>query len=235
MQFNATSYAVNEGEGSATISVTRIGNTSSAVTINYATSCGSAGTGTDYLPSSGTLQFAAGETIKTFAVPILEDARVEGGENINLILSGPSGGAFLGSPATATLTILDNDAAPILLTEQDTLRAIALDSVTMMREPFPLSNFDNFSTDTRTRIMFFASGLELLPGENVAAVSAQAEDNQHRIYPLAVEYVGKVPDFDWLSEIVVKLPDSIEVSGDFWISVSLHGGTSNKALIRIVK
>jgi hypothetical protein len=105
----------------------------------------------------------------------------------------------------------------------------------MMREPFPLSSFDNFSTDKRTRIMFFVSGLELLPGENIAAVSAQAEDNQHHIYPLAVEYVGKVPEFDWFFEIVLKLPDSIDTSGDFWISIGLHGGTSNKALIAIVK
>jgi len=40
----------------------------------------------------------------------------------------------------------------------------------MLREPFPLVNLLNFSADQRTRIMFFASGIELSPGQNFSAV-----------------------------------------------------------------
>jgi uncharacterized repeat protein (TIGR01451 family) len=240
VQFNATNYAVNEGEGYATVAVTRVGNTSSAVTIDYATADGVASNGTDYSASSGTLQFAAGETVKHFTVPIIDDVYAERGESINLILVNPTGGAFLGSPITAALTILDNDigtptTSPILLTEENTLKAAALDSVTMLRDPFPLNNFHNFSLDQHTRIVVFAYGLELMPGENVSSVWVQAEDSQHHVYPLVVEHVGKVPNHDWLSELVVRLPDSIPASGDFWISISLRGATSNKAVISIIQ
>jgi len=111
LQFNATNYAVNEGAGSAVIEVTRIGSSLGATTVNYATSDGTASNRTDYITSSGTLQFAAGDTIKAFTVPIVDDLYVEGNETLNLTLSEPAGGAFPGSPSTATLTIISNDAA----------------------------------------------------------------------------------------------------------------------------
>lgn len=111
LQFNATSYAVNESEGSAVIEVTRVGSGLGATTVHYATSDGTASNRTDYITSSGTLQFAAGDTIKAFTVPIVDDLYVEGNETLNLTLSEPAGGAFPGSPSTATLTIISNDAA----------------------------------------------------------------------------------------------------------------------------
>jgi len=111
LQFNATNYAVNESEGSAVIGVTRVGSTLGAITVKYATSDGTASNRTDYITSSGTLHFAAGDTIKTFTVPIVDDLYVEGNETVNLTLSEPAGGAFPGSPNTATLTIISNDAA----------------------------------------------------------------------------------------------------------------------------
>jgi hypothetical protein len=57
------------------------------------------------------LRFAAGETSKSFIIPIVNDALVEGNETFTLTLSGPTGAA-LSAPQTATLTINENDAAP---------------------------------------------------------------------------------------------------------------------------
>lgn len=122
--------------------------------------------------------------------------------------------------------------APKLLTEEGSERAIALDSVTWMRL-FPLVTTYNFSLDQRARIMLLATNVELSEGESSSAVAAQAEDAQHKIYPLTVEYIGKVPNFDWLTQIIVKPPDELRTGGDVWISISVRGAWSNKALINI--
>lgn len=122
---------------------------------------------------------------------------------------------------------------PILQTEENTDHAIAFDSVTMFRDPFPLTNILNFSSDNHTRVMLFAVNLDLLPGENSSAVTARAEDSQLNLYPLTVEYVGAVPDINWLTQVVVKLPDNLPAGQDVLVSITLHGQTSNKARLRI--
>jgi uncharacterized protein (TIGR03437 family) len=123
--------------------------------------------------------------------------------------------------------------APTLLTEANTNRAVALDSVTFMRDPFPLTTPYNFSLDQRTRVMLFAVGLELMPGEDLSVVTAEAEDSAHRIFPLTIEYVGKVPNFSWLTQVNVRLPEGLVTAGDVLVSLSLRGAISNKAVIGI--
>src|SRR5712691_2699079 len=65
--------------------------------------------------------------------------------------------------------------APVLLTRANSTRAIALDSVTGMAEPFSLNEAFAFSSDTRTRVMLFATNLTLLASEDKSAVTAEAE------------------------------------------------------------
>lgn len=122
--------------------------------------------------------------------------------------------------------------APKLLTEENTDRAIALDSVTWIRL-FPLVTSYNFSPDQRARIMLLATDMELPAGESSSAVTAQAEDTRHNIYPLTIEYIGKVPNFDWLTQIIVKPPDELKDRGDVWININLRGSLSNKALVNL--
>ena len=112
LQFSAAAYSVNESGPTATILVSRTGGSAGAVTVNFATSDGTATTaGSDYTAVTTTVSFAAGDTTnKTVTIPINNDALVEANETINLTLSSPTGGATLGSPATAVLTIVDNDA-----------------------------------------------------------------------------------------------------------------------------
>ena len=109
---------------------------------------------------------------------------------------------------------------------------MAFDSVTMLGEPFPLTTIHNFSLDQRTRVVLFASGIDLMPGESV---SVQIEDFLNRSYPLVVEDIRRVPNFDWLTQIVVKLPDAIEIEGDYRVSLTFRGTTGNKASITIVR
>lgn len=231
VQFGATSYIVNEDAGSVTVNVTRIGNTSNSVTINYATSNGTATQPGDYTGSSGSLQFAAGETVKSFVVPIIDDETIEHPESINIVLSSPTGGVMEGSPFTSTITIIDED-KPLIVTDESTGRAVALDSVTHLGEPFPLTTIHNFSADQRTRVVLFATGIDLMPNESL---SVQVEDILNRSYPLVVEDVRTVPNFDGLTQIVVKLPDSIDIEGEYRISITFRGTTGNKASIGIVR
>jgi uncharacterized protein (TIGR03437 family) len=102
-----------------------------------------------------------------------------------------------------------------------------------MRDPFALTNPLNFSLDQRTRVMLFAVGLELMPGEDISVVTAQAEDSAHGTYPLAVEYVGKVHSLDVFTQVNVRLPDGIAGTGDVLVSISLRGAASNKVVIAI--
>ena len=84
---------------------------SSTVTVDYATSDGTATSGSDYTATSGTLSFAAGETEKTVSVPVLDDGHDEGLETLTLTLSNPSG-AYL-ADGSATGTINNSDPMPL--------------------------------------------------------------------------------------------------------------------------
>jgi uncharacterized protein (TIGR03437 family) len=81
--------------------------------------------------------------------------------------------------------------------------------------------------------MLFGMNLDLLPNENSLAVTARLEDASLNMFPLAVEFVGKVSGFDWLTEIVVRLPDNTPVNQTLNVSVTLRGKTSNKVKVRI--
>jgi hypothetical protein len=112
-QFSASNYEASESGGAVTITVHRIGNPAGAVSVQYATSNGTAtgggscgAAGVDYQNASGTLNFAAGATTQTFTITLCDDAAMEVDETVNLTLSAPSGAA----PNPAVLTILDNDA-----------------------------------------------------------------------------------------------------------------------------
>jgi hypothetical protein len=108
VRFNAATYSVNEGAGSATVTVNRTGDTSNAASVRYATSDGTAKEGRDYTAAFGVLNFAASETSKTFPVLIINNSYAEGARTVNLTLSNPTG-ATLAAQSTATLTINNNN------------------------------------------------------------------------------------------------------------------------------
>jgi hypothetical protein len=112
VQFTSSSYTVNESDRSAIITLTRTGDISGTVTIDFRTSDGTAHQRTDYTHSSGALTFSPGKTSNTFVVLITDNAFVDGSRTVNLSLSSPTSGLALGTPSTAILTITDNDTAP---------------------------------------------------------------------------------------------------------------------------
>ena len=131
-------------------------------------------------------------------------------------------------PPPKLLTTPNNDLSP-------SARATALDSVAMTREPFSVMTTHNFSQDQQTRLILFAYDLELGIGEDVSVVTAKAEDAQQKVYPLAVESIRKLADWEWITQVVVRLPPELANAGagDVSVSVELRGVPSNKALVRL--
>lgn len=107
IEYAATGYAVAENGGTLTVTVSRTGGSAGSVSATYATQNGTAVSGTEYTATTGTVSFAAGETSKTFTVPIINNSSIEGAKKFTLTLSAPTGGATLG--AAATVTIQDDD------------------------------------------------------------------------------------------------------------------------------
>ncbi len=101
-----------EGDGTATVIVTRSGGTSGRATVEYATADGTAKAGEDYTPVRGVLRFAEGQSVRTISVPVADDTGVEPAETFGLTLTRPGEGALLGTTTTATVKLLSDDAAP---------------------------------------------------------------------------------------------------------------------------
>jgi len=123
--------------------------------------------------------------------------------------------------------------APILISHSDSTRAIAFESVTHTREPFAANSELTFGIDHSTRIMLFAMNLKLQPGETSALVTADAEDAEHTVHPLTVEYVGDVPDQPWASSIVLRLNDEMADLGDVLVGIKYHNVASNRVRVGI--
>ena len=136
------------------------------------------------------------------------------------------GGGWPGNPDTTTVfpqTMLVDyvrvyqrttpSSVPVMLTEEGSNHAVALDSVLWTQDPFKVTSNNNFSLDHHTRVMLLVANVDLLPGDNTSLVTAEARDAQGGpSYPLIVEAVEKVPSFEWITQVVVRLPDGFGIS-----------------------
>jgi predicted outer membrane repeat protein len=95
-----------------TISSGGIYQTAGTLTVNYTMASGTATINSDYTNTFGMLTFESGQATKSFSIPIINDLSKEPDETTTLTLSSPTGGASLGSPSMAVLTIVDDDPQP---------------------------------------------------------------------------------------------------------------------------
>ncbi len=79
------------------------------LSVNYATSDGTAVAGQNYIATSGTLVFTNGLATNTIIVPIINDGNVTGNRTFNVTLSSPTAPGQLVPPSTMTVTIIDNN------------------------------------------------------------------------------------------------------------------------------
>jgi uncharacterized protein (DUF1800 family) len=122
---------------------------------------------------------------------------------------------------------------PVLISDSASTRAIALESITLKAEPFPLTSTVKFGTDTRTRICVFAQNLELLAGEGLTAFTADVQDAAGKLYSLKVEYEAPVAGFPGVSMLILRLSDDLGDTGDVLLRLNLHGVSSNRVRVAI--
>ena len=113
LQLNAPNYLVNEAGGYATVNVIRTGGTIGSVSVNYATSDGTATTAANYVSTSGVLTFAAGQIVSSFKVPILDDGVIDPTPPANFYFN-----VTLSNPTNAALGLLTN--APVQIVDAET-------------------------------------------------------------------------------------------------------------------
>ncbi len=107
----ATDGSASEaGPNAATFTVARTGGTGTPLTVQYGLG-GSAITTTDYATSVGFVVIPAGSSAATVTITPVDDALVEGSETLTLTVS-PRVHYSVGSPASASASIADNDTPP---------------------------------------------------------------------------------------------------------------------------
>jgi plastocyanin len=107
---SATPSPVSEGAASVSLTVRRVGGTAGAVSAAYNTANGTATSGSDFNGGPGVVAWANGDGSNKFInIPIVADTVEEPTESFTVTLSAPTGGATIGAPATATVTINDDD------------------------------------------------------------------------------------------------------------------------------
>lgn len=109
IRFSSSAYTVQKGQGDAVITVVR-SDPRGAAQVRYGAWHVSAQPNIDYRPVGGRIDFAAGQAQATFTVPILDDGFAKGPVTVRLGLYGAWPDP-LGEPSSATLTILDANAA----------------------------------------------------------------------------------------------------------------------------
>ncbi len=238
LQFSSQTYSVIEDAGNVVITVNRVDGATNTVTVDFATSNGTASAGSDYTATSGTLTFNQGETSKSFSIPILNDNDVEGDETINLTLSNPGGasGVALGNPSTAVLTI-----KPVLhlIREESALnptQVAAVDALWFLRDPFPVISTVSLELldpglDRNTRVIVFVTNLQLAQDKDASSIVVNLVDSNGQSYDVAAEDVRVISGFNF-TQVKFRLPDNLP-PGVCNIKIRAHNQETNSGTIRI--
>ena len=188
---------LSESDGSMTFDVTLTNPWVPEVTVNWATSDGTATAGTDYTAANGTITFPYGDfsLSRTITVPILNDTEYESDETFTITLSEPAGAGFPGggTTATATGTIEEDDDLPVVTVEPKTAEVSEGDSAV-----FVLTRAGYAGDTLDMRFEYHGSGTQtthtagFAPGESSTEVSLDTWEDSVVNYP---------PDRDFTVEL----------------------------------
>jgi ribosomal protein L35AE/L33A len=235
LQFSSATFSATEDSGGVVVTVNRVEGATGVVTVDFETSNGTATSGSDYAATAGKLTFNQGETSKSFFITFVSDSVFEGDETLNITLSNPSGGAVLGTPVSAVLTI---KTPPLfLMLEESALdpnQVAALDSLWFTRDPFlviPTLDLLGQGADRNTRVLVFVTNLQLAPNDVASTVRVNLVDSGGQTHDIGAEVIRVVPGFNF-TQIKFRLPDNLP-PGACTIKISAHDQESNTGTIRI--
>ena len=231
----------NTGTTQAVFTINLTAATGRAVGGNFATANFSAfggskcDPGVDYVTNSGTFSFQPGSTTFTVPVTICGDTNAEANETYRVNLSNLSGATVLQGIAIGT--IFNDDVLELVLEESGPVQgqAAALDSYFAVRDPFRVFGIPDWfvgAPDQNTRVMFFARGLQLNPGELPSAVIVRIVASNSQVFDVQAQDVRSIPGTD-LTQVVIRLPNNL-VAGTCTVSIRAHTRVSNTGTIRIV-
>jgi len=228
---------VNEGHvgtTSAVFTVSLSGPSGKPVGIVVHTADGTAQAGIDYQSLDLGLSFNVGQTSVTATVAVIGDNLNEPNKTFFINLTTPVNATVADGQGAGT--IVDDDPLHLILDESGPAadQATALDSILMLRDPFQLqsvANWPSMGADRRTRVIVFASSLELFQGQPPSIVVVSLVDSNNQTHEVSAEDVRVVPNFPF-TQVVFPLPATLS-SGVCKVTIKAHGQISNTGTIRI--
>lgn len=142
------------------------------------------------------------------------------GQFVGMVTSTPT-------PTASPMQLILDKTGPV------TDQAAAVDSLLLLRDPFPVVNDGNSlnrGPDRNTRVMVFIANLQLAQGETSSSVVVNLIDGNGLSYDVAAEDVRPVPNFNF-TQVIFRLPN-LPV-GTCTIKVKAHNQVSNSGAIRI--
>jgi len=227
----------NSGTTSAVFTVRASAPHEKFIQVAYSTANGTATAPSDYVAKNGNVFFLQGELEKTFTISVNGDTETEPNETFLVNLTFSDAAAIVRGQATGTIINDEGATAPLqlLLDESgpDPIQAAALDSILLMRDPFPVINPNMMVTgpDRNTRLDLFARNLQLGQGETAASVVVRVVDKNNQSYDVAAEAVLLVQGTD-LTQVTFRLPDGLP-DGKCIVELRAQGRSSNSGTFRI--
>ena len=229
----------DENAGVLTFTITSSAAANGAITVNYATTDGTASAGEDYTAAGGTATILDGTTSTTFDVPLSDDAIVEADETFTVTLSNLSGlGASL-TGATATGTITDDDRAEVTIADIAVNEDAGTATVTLTLSDAVVGGFsvdvstvDNTATVADGDYVALASGTEIFAGtagetqtlEITVGVDSKVEADE--IIDVAMSNL--VPVVSKADAISITDTASVTISNDDAASLSIADVSGNE-------
>jgi hypothetical protein len=109
-----------------------------------------------------------------------------------------------------------------------------MDALLFLRDPFQVVNSANpyySGTDRNTRVIIFASNLQLGQGEPSSSVVVNLIDSNNQSHDIAAEDVRSLLNFPF-TQITFRLPDNLPV-GACTIKIEAHSQVSNSGTLRV--